>query len=89
MKRCSRLMQSVCRVVLVLALGSVFALDGCDPTIKATVLSGVEDAATGLATTFIQAFFQKLAEDDTGTATVTTTTMRWLPAPPGEETMLT
>jgi hypothetical protein len=55
----------------VLAGGSMFVLSGCDPTVKQTVLSGLETATTGLATTFIQAFFQKLSQSDS-----TTTAMR-------------
>jgi hypothetical protein len=50
-----------------LAGGSAFALSGCDPAVRDTILSGLESATTGLATTFIQAFFLKLQETDTST----------------------
>jgi hypothetical protein len=63
------------RLALVLAGGGLFALDSCDPNVKSTVLSGLQDASTGLADTFIQAVFLKLqASDQTGTTTGTTTT---------------
>lgn len=49
------------RVWLVgLAIGSPLVLGGCDPTVRETVLGGVAEAATGLTSTFIQAFFQSL-----------------------------
>jgi hypothetical protein len=40
--------------------GSVLVLQGCDPNVRSTVLSGVESASTTLFTTFIQGFFQSL-----------------------------
>lgn len=43
--------------------GSPFVLEGCDPNVRQQVLSGVGQAATGLATTFIDAFFQALIND--------------------------
>ena len=52
------------------AAGGVFVLDGCDPTVRSDVLSGVGTAATGLATTFINAFFQGLINDAEEEATV-------------------
>lgn len=49
---------------MLMALGSgVFVLTGCDPTVRDTVLGGVEGAASSLSTTFIQAFFESLAKD--------------------------
>lgn len=60
--------------VMVLVAGGVFALDGCDPTVKSTVLGGLETASTGLATTFIQALFVKLQSTDTGTTTTSGST---------------
>jgi len=45
--------------------GGVFVLEGCDPDVREQVLTGVGTAATGLATTFIQAFFQGLINDAT------------------------
>ncbi len=41
--------------------GSLLALSACDPTVRDTVLQGVGTAATGLVTTFIQAFIQSLS----------------------------
>lgn len=50
--------------------GSTFVLEGCDPTVRDTVLSGVESSATSLFSSFIQAFFESLAAEDEGAATV-------------------
>jgi hypothetical protein len=43
--------------------GGAFVLTGCDPNVREQVLTGVGDSATGLATTFIGAFFQALIND--------------------------
>jgi len=52
-----------------LAGGSMFALDSCDPEVKSTILTGLQGVTTDLATTFIDAFFLKLQQsDDTTTA---------------------
>ena len=40
--------------------GSLLALDACDTTVRDTVLQGVGTSATGLVSTFIQAFIQSL-----------------------------
>jgi hypothetical protein len=40
--------------------GGLFVLGGCDPTVRDTVLAGVESATTTLVTTFITAFFQSV-----------------------------
>ena len=50
--------------------GGLFVLEGCDPTVREQVLGGVGSAATGLATTFISAFFQGLINDAQEDATV-------------------
>ena len=63
------------KLALVLGGGAVFALDGCDPTVKDTVLGGLQDASTTLADTLIQAFFTKLQTDGQTTSTSTTTTL--------------
>ena len=56
--------------VLIMATGSgMLALNGCDPAVRDTVLAGVSDAATSLASTFIEAFFQSLSKDETETPT--------------------
>jgi hypothetical protein len=47
----------------VVTAGGAFVLAGCDPNVREGVLSGVGSAATGLATTFIDAFFQGLLND--------------------------
>lgn len=44
--------------------GGLFVLEGCDPTVRDTVLGGVGTAATSLSGTFIQAFIQSLQADD-------------------------
>jgi len=51
-----------CRLwwLMVVSGGGVAVLAGCDPTVREQVLTGVGGAATGLATTFIEAFFQAL-----------------------------
>ncbi len=49
----------------------MLVLEGCEPAVRDTVLSGVESVAAGLAATFISAFFQTLNEpDDAGMDTV-------------------
>jgi hypothetical protein len=50
--------------------GSVLVLEGCDPTVRDTVVTGVQGASTSLITTFIQAFFESLQDNqDDGTVT--------------------
>lgn len=49
--------------------GSLLALEGCDPAVRDTVLAGVGEAATGLASTFIDALIQSLQSEDEGAAT--------------------
>jgi hypothetical protein len=51
-------------VLLLSTSGGALALQACDPGVRDTVLGGVSTAATSLATTFIQAFFQSLATDN-------------------------
>jgi hypothetical protein len=56
--------------LLCTAIGGVAVLEGCDPSVRSEVLTGVGSAATSLATTFIQAFFSGLMSkqsDDTTT----------------------
>jgi hypothetical protein len=58
------------RMLLISAtLGGAFVLNGCDPTVRDTVLNGVGGAATGLANTFIQAFIESLIVQGQETAT--------------------
>jgi hypothetical protein len=50
--------------------GGLLVLGGCDPTVRDTVLSGVESATTTLMTTFITAFFETvLAPEEEDTVT--------------------
>ncbi len=55
---------------LVVTAGGLFVLEGCDPSVRGTILSGVEGAATTLFTTFIQAFFETLQEPEDAAGTV-------------------
>lgn len=52
--------------------GGLFVLSGCDPTVRDTVLTGVESATTTLVTTFVTAFFESVlsAGDDDAVTTV-------------------
>jgi hypothetical protein len=51
--------------------GGLLVLSGCDPTVRDTVLGGVESATTTLLTTFITAFFETvLAPEDETVTTV-------------------
>jgi hypothetical protein len=60
-----RWMPKKARVLVAVASAGVMfqTLSGCDPGVRDTVLGGVESASTGLAATFIQAFFQTLQDD--------------------------
>lgn len=49
--------------------GGTLVLSGCDPAVRELVLTGVSNATTGLASTFIGAFFQSLIQQDDGTTT--------------------
>lgn len=51
------------KALILAASGGLFVLAGCDPTVRDTVLGGVEGASAALSTTFIQAFFESLAKD--------------------------
>lgn len=57
------------KVSLVTA-GSLFVLEGCDTSVRDTVLTGVGSAASSLASTFISAFIQSLQADETDATTV-------------------
>lgn len=46
-----------------MALGGSLVLSGCDPTVRDTVLGGVQMASSGLVTSLIAAFFESLAAD--------------------------
>jgi hypothetical protein len=59
--------------LLCTAIGGVAVLQGCDASVRADVLSGVGSAATGLATTFINAFFTGLINKQADDAPVVQT----------------
>lgn len=50
--------------------GSVFVLSGCEPTIRETILSGMEDVTYGIAETIIAAFFLGLQQSNSTTTTM-------------------
>jgi hypothetical protein len=52
--------------------GGLLVLSGCDPTVRDTMLAGLESATTTLITTFITAFFESVltAGDDSAVTTV-------------------
>ncbi|NOX58738.1 MAG: hypothetical protein GXP29_07770 [Planctomycetes bacterium] len=54
--------------------GSVLQLGSCDPTVKNTLLTGLEATASTLTQTFITAFFVGLQDDANGGTTGLTTT---------------
>ena len=61
------------RLVTAAALGgTVFQLGGCDPTVRSTMLTGLETTTASLANTVISAFFVSLEDDDAGSTTLTT-----------------
>lgn len=51
------------RLALAAAM-TLTVMSGCDPAARDTVLQGVNDAATGLGTSFINAYFETLQEDE-------------------------
>jgi hypothetical protein len=51
-------------VLCLASAGSLLALEACDPAVRDTVLQGVGTAATGLVSTFIQAFIESLSATD-------------------------
>ena len=50
--------------------GSAFQLSGCDPTVRATLLDGLEATTGSLSAALISAFFLSLQDDD-GSLTTT------------------
>ncbi len=67
-----RLRRRVSRAAMALLIGgSAFQLSGCDPTVRATLLTGLETTTSTLAQTFITAFFVSLADDDSTGLTTT------------------
>lgn len=60
-------------LVVAAAGGSMVQISGCDPTVRSTLLEGLEATTNSLAQTLISAFFISL-QDDTGTGDSLTTT---------------
>ena len=53
--------------------GSAFGLGGCDPTVRTSLLSGLEATTSALTDTLVTAFFLSL-QDDTSTTDTTALT---------------
>ena len=57
---CQRLM----RVAITIAIGgSAFQLSGCEPTVRDTLLTGLESSTQSLSAALISAFFQSLEDE--------------------------
>ncbi len=54
--------------------GAVFQIGGCDPTVRAALLTGLESTTSALTDTLLSAFFLSLQDDDTTADTSLTTT---------------
>ncbi len=62
------------RTAMAIAVGgSTFQLSGCDPSVRDTLLGGLETTTQGLSTALISAFFLTL-DDDSASGGLTTTT---------------
>jgi len=60
------------RTLMAIAIGgSAFQLSGCDPTVRSTLLSGLEATTTTLTNALISAFFLSI---DNGSGSGLTTT---------------
>ena len=58
------------RATTILAMGgSAFQLSGCDPDVRSTLLTGLQQTSTGLSSALISAFFLSLADDDAAAGT--------------------
>lgn len=64
-----RLMRTMATLVVG---GTAFQLSGCDPTVRATLLDGLEATTSSLSSALISAFFLSL-QDDSGNGSLTTT----------------
>ena len=51
--------------------GSLLQLSSCDPTVRSTLLTGLEATSSTLVQTFVTAFFTGLQNDDDTTLTTT------------------
>ena len=62
------------RTVMALAIGgSAFQLSGCDPEVRAAMLTGLETTTQSLAPALISAYFLSLADGEGTLGGVTTT----------------
>lgn len=64
-----RMMRTMATIVVG---GSAFQLSGCDPTVRSTLLEGLEATTASLSSALISAFFLSL-QDDSGNGSLTTT----------------
>ncbi|MFO0836889.1 MAG: hypothetical protein U1D55_00055 [Phycisphaerae bacterium] len=55
--------------------GSLLVLEGCDPTVRDTVITGVAGATNTLVTSVIQAFFESIAAQGQDTTPTTVKAM--------------
>ena len=61
------------RALMALALGgSAFQLSGCDPSVRATLIQGLEQTTQSLSTALISAFFLSLGDDASAGGLTTT-----------------
>jgi len=67
------------RWLMIATGGGLFVLEGCDTTVRDTILAGVEGAATTLLSTFISAFFQTLQPAEEEAATTVKAIIEQLP----------
>jgi len=58
-------------VLSLAAGGTVMQLSGCDPTVRGTLVTGLETTTTSLVDTLISAFFTSLNNNSSGTGTGT------------------
>ncbi len=65
--------QRLTRAAITLAIGgSACQLSGCDPTVRDTLLTGLESSTQSLSAALISAFFESLGDgDSTGGLTTT------------------
>jgi hypothetical protein len=54
--------------------GSVFQLGSCDPTVRSTLLTGLETTTSALTDTIVSAFFISLQDNEQGSASTDLTT---------------
>ncbi len=68
------LKQRMVRLGVSLAIGgSVLQLSGCDPSVRGTLLTGLQGTTEALMDTLIAAFFTSLEDDEDGGGGLTST----------------